>query len=77
MELGKGSCSTLVLIEADCSMAAEHVKYILENEDFATLQVDFFFFPPLNPPSGKWIKPLQDITHNEWVNLLRKNNHLF
>lgn len=45
MELGKGSCSTLVLIEADCSMAAEHVKYILENEDFATLQVDFFFPP--------------------------------
>lgn len=43
-------------------MAAEHVKYILEHENFAALQVEFFF--PLNPPSGKWIKSLQDITHN-------------
>lgn len=76
MQLGKGSCSAFVLIEADCNMATEHVKYILEHENFAALQVDFFF-SSLNPPSGKRIKSLQDITHNEWVNLLRKNNHLF
>lgn len=47
MPLGKGSCSAFVLIGADCSMATEHVKYILEHENFAALQVDLFFFSPL------------------------------
>lgn len=42
MYLGKDSCSTLVFFEADCGMAAEPVKYILEHGNFSALQVDFF-----------------------------------